>query len=245
MLVAIHQPNFLPWLGWFDKLARAEILILLDTVPHQHTGSNYTNRVKILEHGEPRWITVPVVRGEEERSRIDRLRVAGNGGWRRKLRATIAQSYARAPFFDDAMRIIDSVLAAQTDRLCEINLIALRAIAVALGLRCECMLRASTLATEGAAMGAAEFTGTDRLVALVRAVGGDAYLTGHGADGYQEDEKFAAAGIAVEYQRYAAPPYRQLRSGAFIPGLSSIDALMNLGGEAASLIGRRAQALVD
>jgi hypothetical protein len=241
MLVAIHQPNFLPWLGWFDKLARADILILLDTVPHQHTGSNYTNRVKILAQGEPRWITVPVARGRDERSRIDRLRVADNGVWRRKLRATVEQSYAKAPFFADAMTIVDTVLAAETDRLCELNLIALGAIAAALGLRCERMLRASTLAAVGAAVG----TGTDRLVALVRAVGGDAYLTGHGADGYQEDEKFAAAGIAVEYQRYAAPPYRQLRSGAFVPGLSAIDALMNLGGEAASLIGRPARALAD
>jgi hypothetical protein len=235
MLVAIHQPNFLPWLGWFDKLARADILILLDTAAHQHTGSNYTNRVKILVQGEPRWITVPVARGEAERSSIDRLRVAENGVWRRKLRATFEQSYAKAPFFDDAMAIVDSVLGAQTDLLCELNLIALGAIASALGLGCRRMLRASEIAAEG--------TGTDRLVALVRAVGGDSYLTGHGADGYQDDQKFAAAGIAVEYQRYALPHYRQLRSGAFVPGLSAIDALMNLGGEAASLIGRRAPAL--
>src|SRR5712691_9161555 len=110
MLVAIHQPNFLPWLGWFDKLARAEIFILLDTVAHQHTGSNYTNRVQILAQGVPRWITVPVVRGSEERSRIDRLRIAGDGIWRRKLRATVAQSYARAPFFSETMSLVDHLL---------------------------------------------------------------------------------------------------------------------------------------
>ena len=135
------------------------------------------------------------------------------------------------------MTIVDSVLGAETELLCELNLIALGTIAAALGLKCERMVRASTLT----AVGATDCTGTDRLVALVRAVGGDAYLTGHGASGYQEDERFAAAGIAVEYQRYAAPPYRQLNSGAFIPGLSAIDALMNLGGEAAALIGRRAR----
>jgi len=241
MLVAIHQPNFLPWLGWFDKLARADVFILLDTVAHQHTGSDYTNRVRILAQGEPRWITIPVIRGRAERSRIDRLRVAGNGVWRRKLRATIEQSYAKARFFDDAMTIVDSALGAETELLCEVNLIALGAIAAALGLGSRRMLRASAIA----AGDAAEITGTDRLVALVRAVGGDAYLAGHGADSYQEDEKFAAAGIAVEYQRYAAPPYRQLRSGPFMPGLSAIDALMNLGGEAASLVGRPTHALAD
>jgi hypothetical protein len=242
MLVAIHQPNFLPWLGWFDKLARADILILLDTAAHQHTGSNYTNRVKILAQGEPRWITVPVVRGREQRSRIDRLRVAGNGVWRRKLRATIEQSYAKAPYFDQTMSIVDHVLGADTELLCELNLIALGAIARVLGLGCKPMLRASVITSVDAAGVAAEFTGTDRLAALVRAVGGDAYLTGHGADGYQENERFAAAGIAVEYQHYTTPPYCQVRSGAFMPGLSAIDALMNLGGDAASLVGRSAPA---
>jgi WbqC-like protein family len=237
LLVAIHQPNFLPWLGWFDKLARADVFILLDTVPHQHGGSNYTNRVQILAQGEPCWITVPVTRGSDARHRIDRLRIADNGVWRRKLRATFAQSYAKAPFFDEAMTIADTVLDADTDLLCEFNLVALRLMAAALGLREPRLLRASTIVAEG--------TGTDRLVALVRAVGGDAYLTGHGASGYQEDERFAAAGIRVEYQRYAPPPYRQLRSGAFVPGLSAIDALMNCGSEAASLIGHRACARTD
>ena len=245
MLVAIHQPNFLPWLGWFDKLARADIFILLDTAAHQHTGSNYTNRVKILAQGEPRWITVPVARGREERSRIDRLRVAANGVWRRKLRANFAQSYAKAPFFGEAMTIVETVLDAETELLCELNLIALNTIAAALGLRSLNMLRASMLAVENRAVGAAWASATDRLIALIRAVGGDAYLTGHGAAGNQEDEKFAAAGIAVEYQRYAMPSYPQLGSGDFIPGLSAIDALMNLGGEAASLIGRPASDLAD
>ncbi len=228
MLVAIHQPNFLPWLGWFDKLAAADVLILLDTVPHQHTGSNYTNRVQVLVQGEPAWITVPVERGGEARSRIDRLRVVRASGWRRKMRATLAQSYARAPHFAETMPILDAMLDAETELLCEMNLIGIRAMADALGLERSLMVRASELSAEG--------TSTDQLVALVRAVGGDAYLTGHGASGYQEDEKFAAAGIAVRYQRYMPPSYPQLRTGDFVPGLSAIDALMNCGLKGRALI---------
>jgi hypothetical protein len=235
MLVAIHQPNFLPWLGWFDKWASADVFVLLDTAAHQHTGSNYTNRVRILAQGEPAWITVPVTRGGEERTRIERLRIAGNGTWRRKLRATVAQSYARAPFFADGMAIVDAMLAIETELLCELNLVGIRAIAAALGLPRERLVRASALAVEG--------TGSDRLVALVRAVGGDAYLTGHGADGYQEDEKFTAAGIAVHRQRYAAQPYPQLRPGDFVPGLSAIDAVMNCGSASRSLVGAREPSL--
>lgn len=237
MLVAIHQPNFLPWLGWFDKLARADVFILLDNAPHQQTGSNYTNRVQVLVQGEPSWVTVPVVRGREARNRIDQLHVAGPGVWRRKVRATLAQCYAKAPFFDEAMVIVDAMLRAQTDLLCELNLIAIYSMVAALGLPRERMVRASTLGTEG--------TGTDRLVALVRAVGGDAYLTGHGAGGYQENEKFAAAGIAVHYQRYQPAPYPQLRTGSFVPGLSALDALMNCGARTRSLITRRTESLAS
>lgn len=237
MLVAIHQPNFLPWLGWFDKLASADLFILLDTVQHQHTGSNYTNRVQILVQGEPSWITVPVERGAEARSRIDRLRVAGAGAWRRKLKATVAQSYARAPFFAEMMGIVDAMLSAETELLCEINLVALEAMVAALGLPRQRMVRASGIPVEG--------SGTERLVALVRAVGGDAYLAGHGADGYQEDEKFAAAGIVVYHQRYAPVPYRQLGTGSFVPGLSALDALMNCGIGARALITRRMEILAS
>lgn len=237
MLVAIHQPNFLPWLGWFDKLASADVFILLDNVQHQHTGSNYTNRAQILVQGAPSWLTVPVERGAEARSRINRLRVAGAGAWRRKVRATVAQSYARAPFFAETMDIVDAMLSTQTELLCEINVVALNAMVAALGLPRERMVRASNIPVEG--------SGTERLVALVRTVGGDAYLTGHGASGYQEDEKFAAAGIAVYRQRYTPMPYRQLRTGVFVPGLSALDALMNCGADARSLITRRMEILAS
>jgi len=231
MLIAIHQPNFLPWLGWFDKLARADLFILLDNVAHQRGGSNYTNRVQILAAGAPRWLTVPVTRGEAARHRIDQLRIAEDPGWRRKLRASVAQSYARTPFFGETMGLVDGVLADGGDRLCEINIGGIAAIARALDLPCQRMVRASALDVAG--------RGTELLVALVQAVGGDAYLAGGGAGGYQDDAAFAAAGIKLYRQQYRHPVYRQL-GDQFVPGLSAIDALMNCGPEAALLVGRSA-----
>jgi hypothetical protein len=232
MLVAIHQPNLLPWLGWFDKLAKADRFVLLDTAAHQLTGSNYTNRVQILAQGSPRLITVPVARGREERSRIDRLRIAENGVWRRKLRKSLEHAYARAPFFAPTMALLEPMLAADTQSLCELNLLGIHVLAAALRLPANRMVRASALAAAG--------EGTDRLVALVRAAGGDAYLTGHGADGYQEDEKFAAAGIRVVRQRYGNPRYPQIGAETFVPGLSAVDALMNCGDRAGELVGEPA-----
>lgn len=227
MLVAIHQPNFLPWLGFFDKLARADRFVILDTVALQLTGGNYTNRVQMLIGGKAMWMTVPLERGRSARERIDTARVAGVAGWRRKLKLSIQQSYAKAPYFDDAMPIVERVLDADTDLLCEMNMIGIAAVANVLNLDIGKIVRSSELACEGQS--------TELLANLVEAVGGSAYLTGHGAD-YQDDAVFSRRGIAVVRQQYRSPIYPQRRADDFIPGLSTIDALMNCGPQAASLI---------
>jgi len=227
-LVAIHQPNFLPWLGFFDKLARADCFILLDSVPLQLTGGNYTNRVKMLVNGSPDWVTMPLKRGHEARSRIDRAEIVEQANWRRKLRRTIEQSYAKAPFFEPAMAIVNRVLELSTASLSEINVAGILAIAEALGLSTANIRRSSELMVEGQS--------NELLASLVAAVGGDTYLAGHGAGGYQDDEIFARSGVTVRYQNYAPPRYAQVGSNEFVPGLSAIDALMNCGGEAAKLI---------
>jgi hypothetical protein len=221
MLVAIHQPNFLPWLGYFDKLARADVFVLLDNVPLQKTGGSYTNRVEIAARGRRQLLTVPIVRSAETRQSIDAARIVDAGPWRRKLRATIEQAYARAPAFAKIMPIVARILDAPGDRLAGFNIEAIRLLASLIGLDVAKMRRASDLEAAG--------TGTDRLIAIVRSVGGSAYLCGGGAGGYQEDDKFAAAGLQLRYQDFKHPSYPQTGTANFIAGLSIIDALMNCG----------------
>jgi hypothetical protein len=227
--VAIHQPNFLPWLGYFDKMARADVFVLLDTVALQKTGGHYTNRAQFLVGGEARWLSVPVVHGTAARARIDRVTIADRGPWRRKLKMTLQQSYAQATHFAAIMPLVEAVLDMATERLCELNMAGISAIAERLGIRREKIRRASLLDVEGAS--------TDLLIAIVRAVGGDVYLCGGGAGAYQDDSRFRAAGIEVEYQDFRPVPYPQGRRDGFVPGLSAIDALMHCGDAAANLIG--------
>ncbi|MEW6769037.1 MAG: WbqC family protein [Pseudomonadota bacterium] len=231
-VVAIHQPNFLPWLGFFDKLARADKFVILDSVPLQLTGGNYTNRVRMIVNGAPAWITMPLRRGHDARNRIDQAEVVDEPKWRRKIRSTIAQSYAKAKFFDLAMSIVDRMLDLRTASLADINMTGIIAVAEVLGLSSAKIVRASALNAGG--------NSNELLANLVTAVGGDTYLAGHGAGGYQDDDVFASRGIAVQYQDYAPPAYPQIGSGEFIPGMSAIDALMNCGQGAAKLIGSQA-----
>ena len=221
MLVAIHQPNFLPWLGYFDKLARSDVFVLLDNVPLQRTGGAYTNRVEIAIQGRRQLLTVPIARGAEARQSADAARIVDTGPWRRKLRATIEQGYAHAPAFDAIMPVIREILDQPGDGLAEFNIRAIRRIAGLIGLDVAKMRRASELDVAG--------TSTERLIAIMRAVGGTAYLCGGGAGGYQEDEKFAAAGFELRYQDFRHPTYPQVGAAAFVPGLSIVDALMNCG----------------
>lgn len=220
MLVAIHQPNFLPWLGWFDKLARADRLVLLDDVQTQLTGGNYTNRVKLLVNGKPSWITVPLARGHEARKSIVTTPIAEDRNWRHKIIQTVRQSYARAPYFAEIFALIEPLLASRAAFLGSYNIPALRALADAIGLGGKPFVLSSELD-----IGAQS---TDRLVAIVQAVGGDTYLTGGGAS-YQDDELFAAAGIGVRRQNFEHPVYPQFNAPDFVSHLSIVDALMNVG----------------
>jgi hypothetical protein len=226
MIVAIHQPNFLPWLGWFDKLARADVFVILDNVALQRTGSAYTNRVEMLVSGKRSWLTVPVARGADARERIGEARIIDATPWRRKMRRTIEQSYARAPFFREIMPSLDELFDTDEDRLAAFNMAGIANLARLIGLQGRRLVRASELDVSG--------SGTDLLIDIVRTLGGDTYLCGGGAGGYQDDAKFAQAGLTLEYQNFRQAPYPQVSSGAFVPGLSTVDALMNCGGSGTS-----------
>jgi WbqC-like protein family len=220
-LVAIHQPNFFPWLGYFDKLARADVFVLLDDVQFPKKGGTWINRVQLLIDKEPAWVTVPVARSYHGVRQIREIRIDEQTPWRRKLLKTIQASYGRAPHEDDVMPLLSNLIGTHTDQLAEYNRVSIAALADALGLTTEFVL-SSSLDTTGRA--------TERLIQLVQAVGGTSYLSGGGAAGYQEDERFSEAGIELVPQRFEPPTYPQLAK-ARVPGLSVIDALLSCGFE--------------
>jgi hypothetical protein len=219
-LVAIHQPNFFPWLGYFNKIARADIFIVLDNVQFSKTGGTWSNRVRILLEGQPSWATLPVERSFHGVRLVRDMRVA-DGPWRVRLLRRFRGAYRRAPYFDEVFPIVEELIGTPTDMVAEFNLAAVRALTGRLGLAPGKLIVGSTLGVEGA--------GTDLLVNAVRAVGGSGYLCGGGAQGYQNDEGFAPAGIRLVQQEFRHPVYPQLGGGEFVPGLSIVDALMNCG----------------
>jgi WbqC-like protein len=232
-LVAIHQPNFLPWLGYFDKIRRAQVFIVLDDVQYQKTGASWSNRVQLLIAGAPTWVTVPVVRAYHGTRTISETEINDRSPWRDKMLRTIELNYRRAPHFSGVYPALVSLIKLETKSLLEYNVHAIRSIVTALGLNPGKMVMSSGLS--------ASHRSTDRLIELVRAVGGDSYLVGGGAQGYQDDHLFNEAGLGLVYQDFQHPTYRQPSTPQFVPGLSIVDALMNCGYEGTAEMLRQGQ----
>ena len=183
------------------------------------------NRVRVIVNGQPNWVSIPIVRSYHGLRLIKEMYISRDPPWRKKLLKTIELSYRCAPYFDTVFPLLSRLIENPTDELSEFNLTVIRALAAAIGLEPSKLILGSSIITEGNA--------TDLLIAMVQAVRGDAYLCGGGAEGYQEDEKFAAAGITLIYQSFEHPVYPQTNIDTFCPGLSVIDALMNCGFEKA------------
>jgi hypothetical protein len=230
-LVAIHQPNFFPWLGYFHKLRHADRFVLLDTVQFQKTSGNWGNRAKLLVAGAPRWFTMPVVRSYHGFRSFREMRISPDGGWRDDFLKTIQSNYGRSEHFHADFPALAALVQNPTDILSDYNACAIGAIARRLGIDGTRIVLASELGVTG--------QGSDLLIELTRAAGGTAYLCGGGSGGYLEPEKFARAGIGLLFQRFCHPQYLQGTGKPFVAGLSCIDALMHRGfaGVAAMLEG--------
>jgi len=217
-LVAIHQPNFFPWLGYFDKIRRADIFVFLDAVDYPRSGSgsmgSWTNRVKLAIQGQARWVTCPL-RRMPLGSSILVAEINDNQPWRVKFLKTLDANYRKAPCYDEVLIELEPLIKSPQTNLASFNIAAIKTIAARLGISTP-MVRQSELPHHGQA--------TELLISLVKAAGGDAYLAGGGAGGYQQDDLFTAHGVRLEYQGFEPEVYGPAKR--FIPGLSVIDYLM-------------------
>jgi hypothetical protein len=221
--VAIHQPNFFPWLGFFNKLRRADVFIVLDDVQfvQGRGGPGWANRVRILSQGAAVWCTAPVRRAGKGLQPIRNVELADDQPWRAKLLNTLKTNYGRAAAFADVMALATDLVEWPDTLLARFNVHAIQTIARRVGLDATRIVTQSELGIDG--------HGTDLLVKLVRSVDGTTYLSGDGAGGYLEPDMLAGAGIGLRLQRFVHPQYAQHGAASFVAGLSILDALMHCG----------------
>ncbi|WP_309131137.1 WbqC family protein [Brevibacterium sp.] len=216
--VGVHQPNFLPWLGYFYKMSRSDVFVILDDVLAPSRG--YFNRSKVLVQGEARWLSVPVHRND---GYINHMTTVGDE-WIAKHLGTLKHNYQRSSFYKDLMPELTATLKRHSESgLSELNQALISHVASLLDISTP-TVRSSKYELSS--------KGDERLVDLVRGVGGSCYLSGHGGDNYQEHETFSSADIELTYTGFEGMPYPQQNTDSFVPGLSAIDALFNIGPDA-------------
>lgn len=224
-VVAIHQPNFFPWLGYFDKIARSDVFVLLDDVQFPKTGGTWINRVRVLINGSPAWLTVPIVRDYHGVRRISEMEINNTAlAWRDKMIKTIQVNYARAPYFRQIFPFFAELISNSDINLSQFNIRALTWLINSLGWDSSKLILNSKLRS-------GNLQATDLIIQIVKNVNGSEYLSGDGADGYQEDKKFIQADLRLTFQKFCHPIYPQCGMPVFTPGLSVLDALMNIGFE--------------
>ena len=222
---AILQSCYIPWKGYFDIIAMADVFVVYDDVKYSKNHWHNRNLIK-TQHGL-KWLTVPVSRGHDGIDSIDTMRIArpfAHKHWR-----SIAQSYARAPFFKKYSEKLEACfkLAASLEDLSAVNVLFLKTLCEELGIRTEIISSRDLKARGGP---------TERLVNICREVGASAYLSGPSAQAYIDQEKFAKSAIDLEWMDYSSyPRYSQLH-GPFAHGVTILDLILNEGPDARTFL---------
>lgn len=221
MIVTMHQPEHLPWLGFFHKMAQADLFVVMDGV--QFRRQYFQNRNRIIGVHAPIWVTVPVRKEAHRHGPIAGVRIDESRAWRRAYWGSIAYHYRKHPHFDRYAPGLAAILEARHATIADLNLALIGFFREALGITTP-MIRASRLASAGRK--------TELIHAIAREVGATTYLSGPTGPAYLDEAPFRRDGIAVRYHAFKHPTYPQRGRDAFVPQLAALDLLMNVGPEA-------------
>lgn len=215
----IHQPDFLPHLGFFDRLLNADVFVFLDNAQYvDSTSRSWTHRDKIKTPNGAKWISLSV-RSAPRYTPIYEIELSDHVDWRTNHINLLRENYRKSPYFAEIFPEIEQLYACSSTKLSDFNRISIELLMRLFDIRVETVV-ATSLSPEGKS--------NELLVDILKKIGADRYLSGPGARAYFRPEPFAAAGIEVLWQDFRHPIYTQLH-GDFVPYLSSIDLLLNCG----------------
>jgi len=229
MIVAAHQPSFLPWLGYLDKLAKADVFVVMDDL--QYEAQNFVNRNRLKLADGPHWMIVPLLAGTQSDRICDRrIDNAGRGGrhhWQHRIRRSLEIHYGPSPQFATFAPELEDVFVRRWDSLLELDLHMLDLARRWLGIRTP-ILRSSSLGLRGAK--------TERIRDMCDRLGASIYLSGRGGStGYLDTEALARAGVSTLWQQFTHPRYPQRYPHlGFVSHLGFLDLVLNTGPDAAA-----------
>jgi len=222
MIVAIHQPQYLPWLGYFDKIDKSDIFVLLDNVQYKKNEWQNRNRIKTVNGWQ--WVTLPVLYKFPEK--INQVKINNKVDWKRKHLNAILTNYSKSQYLNKYQSSFEDVYSENWECLVDINVHLIDLIIKTLGINTQ-TLKASKLQLRD--------DPTYRLIDVCKEVGADTYLAGEDGSKYMDLEKFKKENINITIQDFHHPVYSQL-FGDFQSHMSIIDLLFNYGEDSLRII---------
>lgn len=231
MIISVHQPQYLPWLGYFHKIYQSDAFVFLDNV--QYKKREYQNRNRIRTKDKYIWLTVPVLTNQDPYPNISNVYIDNSQDWHKAHWKSLYLNYARAPFFREYSVFFEDLYKKEWQKLADLNTYIIKHINSVLGIDTPIhYLSQLNIKTSG----------TQRIVDICKVLNANVYLSGIGGRDYLEDDVLKAHSIELTYQNFNHPVYAQLNmrdEKDFIPNLSIIDLIFNYGPKSPDiLIGR-------
>lgn len=217
-IVVVHQPDFLPYLGFFDRLIKADIYVVFDNVQYVRSSRGWTSRDKIKTKGGEKWISVSTQKAPRD-TVINQVLLSKSNEWRADNLNLIRENYKSTPFYSEIMPYILKLYEFDCERMMDFNLESIKMLMNLFDIHVD-LVMASDLKPEGKS--------NTLIIDIMKKLGCIKYLSGVGARDYYIPELYEEAGIEVIWQEFNHPIYPQ-QFGEFIPYLSSIDLLFNCG----------------
>ncbi len=218
MIVAIHQPNYLPWIGYFHKMKKADVFIILDNA--QLPGKGLPNRNYIKgKDGKKVLLTVPLKKTKGVNSTYIESIPDYSKPWQREHLNKIKDAYLKAPYFENRFELIESVVLQKHENLSNLSTVFIKAVCNLLEIKTQLILASSLIDCQ--------LQKNERNIDLCLQMGGRSYLSGQGAKIYNDENLFAQHQLNIIYQNFESPVYSQLGEG-FMPNLSVLDVLFNV-----------------
>lgn len=220
LILSGHQPEYLPYLGFFYKVLKSDKFVLVDHI--QFTKKKFQNRNRIRDSKGPLWLTVPVLSKGKQFQAINEVKINNAIEWRKKHLRSLQCIYGKAPFFEECYVPLEKLYDRKFTHLSELNIELIKAILALLGIRRELFISSEY-----------GFTGakTELLIQMCKQFGCTAYLSGEGGRKYVEEEMFRKVPLDHLYSDFKHPVYEQFQGGEFFPFLSIIDCIFNIGAE--------------
>ena len=212
MKLAIMQPYFFPYIGYFQLINEADVFVIYDDVNYIKGG--WLNRNYILSQGKPQLLTLETI-GASSNKLINQVQVGRN---HKKILKTLRQSYAKAPYFDDVFSVIEEILYSP-----ELNLA--RFLELSLGRICKYLEISCKLTVSSELDKNNNMRGEEKVLEICNLLDATQYINAPGGKALYNYSSFDEKGIKLSFIETRAVQYQQLNS-KFVPNLSIIDVMM-------------------